>query len=124
MLNNGVIDLALAKAALGEADAKVAGGPERQITIQHILDAVTAFYTVKLSELQASAATRASSSPARCACSSPAATRGYSLEEVGGYFGGRDHTTVLHAVRAIEEKAKADPEVQRQVEHLEGQLGK
>jgi chromosomal replication initiator protein len=46
----------------------------------------------------------------------------YSLEEIGGYFGGRDHTTVLHAVRTVTEDMKADPQVAEQINHIEGQL--
>ena len=124
MLNDGVIDLALARAALGEGDVPSPGGPERQVTIQHILDAVTAFYTVKLGELQGKRRHKSIVFPRQmCMFLARRHTR-HSLEEVGGYFGGRDHTTVLHAVRAIEGKAKADEEVARQVAHLETQLGK
>jgi chromosomal replication initiator protein len=46
----------------------------------------------------------------------------YSLEEIGGYFGGRDHTTVLHAVRTIEADCKEDRDVANQLTHLEHQL--
>ena len=43
----------------------------------------------------------------------------YSLEEIGGYFGGRDHTTVLHAVRTVDDDCKTDREIAKQVNHLE-----
>jgi chromosomal replication initiator protein len=33
-----------------------------------------------------------------------------SLEEIGGFFGGRDHTTVMHAVKTVEEKLREDSE--------------
>jgi chromosomal replication initiator protein len=46
----------------------------------------------------------------------------FSLEEIGGYFGNRDHTTVLHAVRSIDEDIKNDREIARQVNHIESQL--
>jgi chromosomal replication initiator protein len=46
----------------------------------------------------------------------------YSLEEIGGYFGGRDHTTVLHAVRTIDADIKDDREIAEQLAHLESQL--
>ena len=40
----------------------------------------------------------------------------YSLEEIGGYFGGRDHTTVLHAVRTDRRATcKDDPEIAEQL---------
>jgi chromosomal replication initiator protein len=46
----------------------------------------------------------------------------FSLEEIGGYFGGRDHTTVMHAVRTIEEKAVADQKLQAEVDRIEQDL--
>jgi chromosomal replication initiator protein len=46
----------------------------------------------------------------------------YSLEEIGGYFGGRDHTTVLHAVRTVDGDMKEDPEIHRQLTFIDGQL--
>jgi chromosomal replication initiator protein len=46
----------------------------------------------------------------------------YSLEEIGGYFGGRDHTTVLHAVRTVDSDMKEDPQISEQVTHLQNQL--
>jgi chromosomal replication initiator protein len=46
----------------------------------------------------------------------------YSLEEIGGYFGGRDHTTVLHAVRTIDADIKEDREIADQLNQIEGQL--
>jgi len=47
----------------------------------------------------------------------------YSLEEIGGYFGGRDHTTVLHAVRTVDQGVKENGDVAGQVTFLENQLG-
>jgi chromosomal replication initiator protein len=46
----------------------------------------------------------------------------YSLEEIGGYFGGRDHTTVLHAVRTVDGDCKEDPEINRQIATIDLQL--
>jgi chromosomal replication initiator protein len=44
----------------------------------------------------------------------------YSLEEIGGYFGGRDHTTVLHAVRNIATRKESDPDIASAVSRIEG----
>jgi chromosomal replication initiator protein len=46
----------------------------------------------------------------------------YSLEELGGYFGGRDHTTVLHAVRTVEEDCTAEQEIANQISYIDNQL--
>ena len=42
----------------------------------------------------------------------------HSLEEIGGYFGGRDHTTVLHANRAVKALRNSDPQFQAAIEKL------
>jgi chromosomal replication initiator protein len=45
-----------------------------------------------------------------------------SLPEIGRRFGGRDHTTVLHAVRTVDADCKEDPEIAKQLTHMESQL--
>ena len=48
----------------------------------------------------------------------------HSLSEIGGFFGGRDHTTVLHAVRTIEDMCKASPALRHRLEELESEIDK
>src|SRR4029077_14612624 len=108
---NGQIDLELAKAALGES----ATAEQKRITIQRIFDAVTKYYNVRLSDLQSKRRHKSSAFPRQvCMFLARRHTR-YSLEEIGGYFGGRDHTTVLHAVRTVDGDCKSDREVAKQV---------
>jgi chromosomal replication initiator protein len=118
LLNNGVIDLELAKSALGET-----GTPEqKQITIQQIFEAVTKYYNVRLSDLQSKRRHKSIAFPRQvCMFLARKHTR-YSLEEIGGYFGGRDHTTVLHAVRTVDGDCKADPDINKQITTIDGQL--
>ena len=119
LLNNGVIDVDLAKKALGDTGEP---DPRRQITIQHILDATTRFYSVKVSDLQGKKRHKSIVFPRQvCMYVARRHTR-YSLEEIGGYFGGRDHTTVIHAVRSIGRQVESDPDVQRQVLAIENTL--
>ena len=47
---------------------------------------------------------------------------GLSLEEIGGYFGGRDHSTVLHALRRIDEHRNEDLRLGSTLEELSDQL--
>jgi len=114
MLTGGVIDLELAKAALGEA----ATPEQRRITIQHILDVVTKYYNVRLSDLQSKKRHKSIAFPRQvCMFLARRHTR-YSLEEIGGYFGGRDHTTVLHACRQIAKLRETIPELNHDVNFL------
>jgi chromosomal replication initiator protein len=118
LLQNGRIDLELAKAALGDTVTN----EQKRITIQQILDAVTKYYNVRLSDLQSKKRHKSIAFPRQmCMFLARRHTR-YSLEEIGGYFGGRDHTTVLHAVRTIDEDTKMDKQIAEQLAQLESQL--
>src|SRR5579862_7651763 len=104
MLQNGLIDIELAKAALGESLT----AEQRRVTIQNISDLVTKYFNVRLSDLQSKKRHKSIAFPRQvCMYLARRHTR-YSLEEIGGYFGGRDHTTVLHAVRTVDHDMKAD----------------
>src|SRR3954464_280416 len=116
-LSSGKIDLDLAKAALGESAT-----PEQiRHTIQQIFDAVTKYYNVRLSDLQSKKRHKSIAFPRQvCMYLARRHTR-YSLEEIGGYFGGRDHTTVLHAVRTVDRDVKDEVEISKQLTHIENQ---
>ncbi len=110
------IDLDLARAALGEAPSP---GSPGEPTIQVILAIVTDFYGVKITEVQSKRRHRSVALPRQvCMFLARRLTR-MSLEEIGGYFGGRDHTTVMHAVRTIEERRAGDGEFDLVVKSLE-----
>ncbi len=114
-----VIDLELARAALGES----AAAGQKLITIQQILDAVTKYYSVRVSDLQSKKRHKSIAFPRQvCMYLARRVTR-YSLEEIGGYFGGRDHTTVMHAVRTITEQIASNADVGGQITQLEGKIG-
>lgn len=116
---NCPIDMDLAQKALGDQEAP-AGPP--QVTIQTIIDNVTGFFGVKLSDLQSKRRHRSITIP-RQVCMYLARQRTtYSLEEIGGYFGGRDHTTVMHAIRTIEDRAEADPAFAAQLQQVDRRL--
>ena len=118
MLTGGVIDMELAKLALGEAEAS----REKRITIQQIIDTVVKYYNLKLSDLQSKKRNQSIAFPRQiCMYFARKHTR-YSLEEIGGYFGGRDHTTVLHGVRQIDRCMKVDRDVAQQVSQIESLL--
>ena len=113
------IDMDMAVSALG-ADA--VGRGDKQVQIQAIIDAVTAYYGVKLTDLQSKRRHRSVAIPRQvCMFLCRRHTR-YSLEEIGGYFGGRDHTTVMHAVKTIETRVDADGDFAQVIRRLDEQV--
>ncbi|MBI5723281.1 MAG: chromosomal replication initiator protein DnaA [Planctomycetes bacterium] len=108
------ISLALAEQALGEVPADSG----RDITIEDIFNAVTTRFGVRLADLQSKRRSRSIAFPRQvCMFLARQLTR-HSLEEIGGYFGGRDHTTVLHANRTIEHMCSSDPQFQATINRL------
>ena len=118
MLRGVEIDLALTRQALG--DDQPVTGP--QLTIQNIIDAVTSYYGVKLADLQSKRRHRSITMPRQvCMYLARKRTR-YSLEEIGGYFGGRDHTTVLHAIKTTDDRMSIDAEFADQIAQIDRRL--
>jgi len=108
------IDMTVATDALGAALSQ----PKREITIEQILEAVMSRFSVRLTDLQSKKRTKSISFPRQiCMYLARNLTR-HSLEEIGGYFGGRDHTTVLHANRTIEAQRAANGELNATLERL------
>jgi len=118
MLNKNVIDLDLAKAALGDSLAP----EQKRITIQQICDAVTKYYNVKMNDLHSKKRHKSIAFPRQVCMFLARRHTPYSLEEIGNYFGGRDHTTVMHAVRTVDGDAKTDNSVSEQLKRIETQL--
>ncbi|MFN0131437.1 MAG: chromosomal replication initiator protein DnaA [Phycisphaerales bacterium] len=112
------IDLALARKAIGEVPSARADRP----TIHTVITAVTDFYGVRLTDLQSKRRHRSVTMPRQvCMYLARAHTR-HSLEEIGGHFGGRDHTTVMHAIRAVEARRRTDSVFDQQVVSLDERL--
>ncbi|MCH8914101.1 MAG: chromosomal replication initiator protein DnaA, partial [Planctomycetes bacterium] len=79
-------------------------------------------YGVRLADLQSKRRNRSIALPRQvCMYLARRHTR-HSLEEIGGYFGGRDHTTVMHALRAIQAKKDRDELLANQIDALENKL--
>ena len=80
---------------------------------------MTAFYDVKLTDLLSKRRHKSIALPRQvCMWLARRHTR-FSLEEIGGYFGGRDHTTVMHAIRTIDARRKTDDRFSDEVERIE-----
>ena len=77
--------------------------PKRQLQMGDILDMVSSYYGVRRAELLGKKRTRSVVQPRHVGMFLARKLTPLSLEEIGGHFGGRDHSTVLHAERSVEE---------------------
>jgi chromosomal replication initiator protein len=91
------ITLEVAKDALKD----VIGAHNRQITLEIIQKCVADYYKIKVAEMYSQKRTRAIARPRQVAMWLSRELTSHSLPEIGDAFGGRDHTTVLHACRTI-----------------------
>lgn len=108
------IDIALAKKALGNGEDTL----QRNVSITEIIDAVTEYFDVKLTDLLSKKRNQSIILPRQyCMYLARNLTR-HSLEEIGGHLGGRDHTTVLHACTKITKMAKDDSNIKTQLKEL------
>ncbi len=114
-----LLTMDIAKNAIG-GESAASGTPLP--TIQDIVDTVTGYYSVRLSDLLSKRRHKSIALPRQiCMWLARRHTR-YSLQEIGGYFGGRDHTTVMHAVSAVNNKRTKDLTIDQDVNALEQRL--
>ncbi|HEX8876218.1 MAG TPA: chromosomal replication initiator protein DnaA [Phycisphaerales bacterium] len=117
-VENKPIDLALVKGALGDLNDEAPPEP----SIQQIITAVTDYYRIRLSDLQSKRRPRSVTIPRQVCMFLARRMTKLSLEEIGGYFGGRDHTTVMHAVKAIDQRRESDDEFVGQLRAIEERI--
>ena len=108
------IDLDFAVATLGD----VLRGAERRVTIDEIQKAVSAHFELKPVDLVSARRAVVVARPRQIAMYLAKRLTTRSLPEIGRKFGGRDHSTVIHAVRRIEELRDKDREIDTAVRYL------
>ncbi len=91
---------------------------ERRTTIEEIQRKVAESYNVRLADLLSPRRSQAVARPRQVAMYLSKVLTAKSLPEIGRKFGGRDHTTVMHAVKRIEELREVDDELDEEVEVL------
>ncbi len=94
------------------------GKEEKVITIEHIQRKVCDAFAVKLIDLKAKTRTKAVAFPRQVAMYLARQLTHASLAEVGRAFGGKDHTTVLHAVDKIQALLQEDPKLRKTIDTL------
>lgn len=91
---------------------------ERRITIDEIQKKVAEHYNIRVADMHSARRARAVARPRQVAMYLAKQLTPRSLPEIGRKFGGRDHTTVIHAVRKIEELSAYDPTFREDVDLL------
>ncbi|HTY03796.1 MAG TPA: chromosomal replication initiator protein DnaA [Rhodocyclaceae bacterium] len=102
--HNRDFNIEIAKEALKD----VLGAHNRQITLELIQKYVSDYYKIKVADMYSQKRTRAVARPRQVAMWLSRELTPHSLPEIGDAFGGRDHTTVLHACRTITDLRSKD----------------
>jgi len=84
---------------------------DKLITIDNIQKTVAEYYKIRVSDLHSTRRSRSITRPRQLAMALAKELTNHSLPEIGEAFGGRDHTTVLHACRKIVELRESDPRI-------------
>ena len=95
---------------------------DRRVTIEEIQKRVAEHFNIKLSEMTSARRARAVARPRQVAMYLAKQLTSRSLPEIGRKFGGRDHTTVMHAVRKVEELRSTDSSFSDDVDLLRRML--
>jgi len=113
--NNTPMTLASARDALKDLLAVL----NRQVSIENIQKTVADYYKIKVSEMYSKKRFRSIARPRQVAMALAKELTQQSLPEIGESFGGRDHTTVLHACRKVAELREADQDFSRDYAQLQ-----
>jgi chromosomal replication initiator protein len=84
---------------------------DKLVTLDNIQKTVAEYYKIKLSDLLSKRRSRSVARPRQVAMALSKELTNHSLPEIGEAFGGRDHTTVLHACRTIAELKNSDHDI-------------
>ena len=112
------IDVALVKESLKDLLAL----QDRQVSIMNIQQIVAEYYKIKTNDMLSKRRSRSVARPRQVAMSLAKELTNHSLPEIGESFGGRDHTTVLHACRKIKELKDIDADIAEDYKNLVRQL--
>jgi len=111
---NAKVSLDLAREALKDLLAVQV----RQVSVDNIQRIVADYYKIKVSDMYSKKRSRTIARPRQVAMALAKELTHMSLPDIGDAFGGRDHTTVLHACRKIAELRSSNPEITRDFDAL------
>ncbi len=119
-LTNQEVTLSMSKEALKNL---LKGKDEKILTVEEIQKAVSTFYNIKFSDLRSKRRHRTVAFPRQIAMYLAREYGKFSFPEIGNSFGGKDHSTAIHAVKKIENALKEDQELKHSVRSIKQILG-
>ncbi len=108
------IDVELVKESLKDLLAL----QDKQVSLDNIQRTVAEYYKIKVADLNSRRRNRSVARPRQVAMALAKELTNYSLPEIGDSFGGRDHTTVLHACRKIKELRETSSDIHEDYKNL------
>ena len=91
---------------------------DKQVSLDNIKRKVAEYYKIKVADLMSKRRNRSVARPRQVAMAMAKELTHHSLPEIGDAFGGRDHTTVLHACRKIRELRDVSPDISEDYQNL------
>ena len=91
---------------------------DKLVSIDNIQRTVAEYYKIKVSDVLSKRRSRSVARPRQVAMALSKELTNHSLPEIGDAFGGRDHTTVLHATRKIAELRETDADIREDYKNL------
>jgi len=91
---------------------------DKQVSMENIQRTVAEYYKIKVSDMMSKRRSRSVARPRQVAMALAKELTNHSLPEIGDGFGGRDHTTVLHACRKIKELEETDADIREDCKNL------
>lgn len=95
---------------------------DKQVTIENIQKVVAGYFKIRVNDLSSVKRTRAVARPRQVAMALAKELTKHSLPEIGHAFGGRDHSTVIHATKRIAALRKSDPVMEEDYRNLRRRL--
>lgn len=95
---------------------------ERKVTMNNIQKTVAEYYSMRVADLHSKRRNRHITRPRQIAMALAKELTTLSLPDIGDAFGGRDHTTVMHACKKVNDLLKNDPKIKEDYENLQNLL--
>ena len=91
---------------------------DKMVSIENIQKTVAGYYKIRVSDMHSKRRTRSVTRPRQLAMALCKELTNHSYPEIGDAFGGRDHTTIIHACRKIDELKETDPRINEDYRNL------